>query len=116
MLKKQNVINNNCLTFDANSYSKNKKLIFLVHKRSHSNDKLESNNDSNKSVIYRKHDRNEKDNILTKIQIHYRNFLVEFINIVIIKIMRSLLGTLDMCTATQLLNGLKTIVALKLNY
>ena len=79
MLKKQNVINNNCLTFDANSYSKNKKLIFLVHKRSHSNDKLESNNDSNKSVIYRKHDRNEKDNILTKIQIHYRNLLMKLL-------------------------------------
>ena len=86
LLKKQNVINNNYLTFDSNSYSKNKKLIFLVHKRSHSNDKFESNNDSNKSVIYRKHDRNEKDNILTKIQIHYRNFLVSFINETIIKI------------------------------
>lgn len=93
----------------------NKKLIFLVHKRLHSIDNT-GRDELNKIGSNKKHTRNEKDNILKKIQIHYRNFLVEFINIVIIKIMRSLLGTLDMCTATQLLNGLKTIVALKLNY
>ena len=38
-------------------------------------------------MIYRKHDRNEKDNIVTKIQIHYRNFLISFINEIIIKIL-----------------------------
>ena len=86
MSKEQNIFNENSLTFDANSYSKNRELIFLANKRSHPNDKLETNNDSNKSVIYRKHDRNEKDNIVTKIQIHYRNFLISFINEIIIKI------------------------------
>jgi len=84
ILKKQNITNFNDSTFNENINYKNRNLIFLVHKRSHSNDKLESNNDSNKSVIYRKHDRNEKDNILTKIQIHYRNFLISFINEIII--------------------------------
>lgn len=86
MSREKNIFNENSLTFDENSYSKNRELIFLVHKRSHSIDKLESNNNSSKSVIYRKHDRNEKDNILTKIQIHYRNFLISFINEIIIKI------------------------------
>jgi hypothetical protein len=84
ILKEQNITNFNDSTFNENINYKNRNLIFLVHKRSHSNDKLESNNDSNKSVIYRKHDRNEKDNILTKIQIHYRNFLISFINEIII--------------------------------
>ena len=84
ILKKQNITNFDDSTFNENINYKNRDLIFLVHKRSHSNDKLESNNDSNKSVIYRKHDRNEKDNILTKIQIHYRNFLISFINEIII--------------------------------
>ena len=86
MLKEKNITNFDDSTFNENINYKNRNLIFLVHKRSHSNDKLESNNDSNKSVIYRKHDRNEKDNILTKIQIHYRNFLISFINEIIIKI------------------------------
>ena len=85
-LKEQNITNFNSLNFHDNLNSQNRKLIFLVHKREHSTDKLESNNESNKSVIYRKHDRNEKDNILTKIQIHYRNFLISFINEIIIKI------------------------------
>ena len=85
-LKEQNIINFDNLKFHDNLNSQNRKLIFLVHKREHSTDKLESNNESNKSVIYRKHDRNEKDNILTKIQIHYRNFLISFINEIIIKI------------------------------
>ena len=64
MLKEKNNFDDS--TFNENINYKNRKLIFLFHKRSHSNDKLESNNDSNKSVIYRKHDRNEKDNIFTK--------------------------------------------------
>ena len=63
----------------------NKKLIFLVHKRLHSIDNT-GRDELNKIGSNKKHTRNEKDNILKKIQIHYRNFLVEFINIVIIKI------------------------------
>ena len=70
-----------------NSLFENKKLIFLVHKRAHSDD---INDDSQyslkKSTKHKKHDRNEKDNIITKIQIHYRNFLIEFINEVTQKI------------------------------
>lgn len=65
--------------------SQNKKIIFLVHKRKHSDDTNEQNI-LNKKTLYQKHGRNEKDNILTKIQIHYRNFLVDFINEVIKKI------------------------------
>ena len=63
---------------------KEKKLFFIVHKRKHSTDNKEENT-SNKTYIYRKHDRNNKDNIITKIQIHYRNFLTTFINEVIKK-------------------------------
>jgi hypothetical protein len=86
-MKEQNIINFDNPKFHEYLNSKNGELIFLVHKRDHSIDKLETNNESNKSVIYRKHDRNEKDNIVTKIQIHYRNFLISFINEIIIKIL-----------------------------
>ena len=39
-----------------------------------------------KKIIYKKHDKMEKDNIVRKIQVHYCNFLVNFINEVIQKI------------------------------
>ena len=42
---------------------------------------------SKKTINYRKHDRNEKDNIIKKIQIQYRNFLLSFTNDIIKKIM-----------------------------
>ena len=44
--------------------------------------KIDLNNKS-----YKVHDKNEKDNIITKIQIHYRNFLIDFINEIISKIL-----------------------------
>ena len=103
MLKEKNITNFDDSTFNENINYKNRNLIFLVHKRSHSNDKLESNNDSNKSVIYRKHDRNEKDNILTKIQIHYRNFLISFINeIIIIIIIKEYYNSKDLAKIKHL--------------
>ena len=71
---------NNCL-----NNNKEKKLLFLVHKRKHSTDNKEEIS-SNKAYTRRKHDRNNKDNILTKIQIHYRNFLISFLNEVTKKI------------------------------
>jgi len=103
MLKEKNITNFDDSTFNENINYKNRNLIFLLHKRSHSNDKLESNNDSNKSVIYRKHDRNEKDNILTKIQIHYRNFLISFINeIIIIIIIKEYYNSKDLAKIKHL--------------
>ena len=103
MLKEKNITNFDDSTFNENINYKNRNLIFLVHKRSHSNDKLESNNDSNKSVIYRKHDRNEKDNILTKIQIHYRNFIISFINeIIIIIIIKEYYNSKDLAKIKHL--------------
>ena len=62
-----------------------RKLLFLAHKRAHSIDNKEKES-CKKTVIYRKHDRNEKDNIIKKIQIHYRNFLLSFTNEIIKKI------------------------------
>ena len=72
----QNIILNN---------NKEKKLLFLVHKRKHSTDNKEEKS-SNKTYTHRKHDKNDKDNIITKIQIHYRNFLISFLNEVTKKI------------------------------
>ena len=63
-----------------------KKLIFLVHKRSHSDYIKESKISFIETESKKIHDRNEKDNIITKIQIHYRNFLISFINEVIQKV------------------------------
>ena len=54
-------------------------------------------------MIYRKHDRNEKDNILTKIQIHYRNFLISFINeIIIIIIIKEYYNSKDLAKIKHL--------------
>ena len=66
--------------------NKNKKLIFLVQKEFNSDDIKKSKNDLN-IKSYKVHDKNEKDNIITKIQIHYRNFLIDFINEIISKIL-----------------------------
>ena len=66
--------------------NKNKKLIFLVQKEFNSGDIKKSKNDLN-IKSYKVHDKNEKDNIITKIQIHYRNFLIDFINEIISKIL-----------------------------
>ena len=73
---------------EINSLFENKnKKIFLVHKRLHSDDiNGESQDSLTKTTKYKVHDRNEKDNIITKIQIHYRNFLIDFINEVIQKV------------------------------
>lgn len=62
--------------------------LFLVHKRKHSNDDINEQNSEkkNKKPLYKKHDKYEKDNILTKIQIHYKNFLISFANEIIKKI------------------------------
>ena len=65
---------------------KNKKLIFLVHKRLHSDDIKDSQTTLIETESKKIHDRNDKDNIITKIQIHYRNFLINFINEVIQKV------------------------------
>ena len=82
---------------EKNVIHKNKKLIFLVHKRPHSLDN-DKENILNQAAKNKKHSRNEKDNILTKIQIHYRNFLVDFINEVIKKII------IDECYKTKQLD------------
>ena len=66
--------------------NKNKKLIFLVQKEINSGDTKKPKNDLNIRP-YKIHDKNEKDNIITKIQIHYRNFLIDFINEIISKIL-----------------------------
>ena len=66
--------------------NKNKKLIFLVQKEFNSGDTKKPKNDLNIKP-YKIHDKNEKDNIITKIQIHYRNFLIDFINEIISKIL-----------------------------
>ena len=68
---------------DINKISE-RKLLFLVHKRNHFDDNKEKEC-SKKTIFYRKHDRNEKDNIIKKIQIHYRNFLLSFTNDIIKK-------------------------------
>ena len=65
---------------------KSKKLIFLVHKRLHSDDIKDSQTTLIETESKKIHDRNDKDNIITKIQIHYRNFLINFINEVIQKV------------------------------
>jgi hypothetical protein len=39
-----------------------------------------------KKTVYKKHDKMEKDNIVRKIQVHYCNFLINFINEIIQKI------------------------------
>ncbi len=72
--------------FENNIFPQNKKLIFLVHKRKHSEDDTIEQNNKKKKPLYKKHDKYEKDNILSKIQIHYKNFLKSFINEIIKKI------------------------------
>ena len=72
--------------FENNIFPQNKKLIFLVHKRKHSEDDTIEKNNQKKKPLYKKHDKYEKDNILSKIQIHYKNFLKSFINEIIKKI------------------------------
>ena len=52
---------------DINKISE-RKLLFLVHKRNHLDDNKEKEC-SKKTINYRKHDRNEKDNIIKKIKI-----------------------------------------------
>ena len=81
-----------------------KKLIFSCKKRDHSidNEILPSTPSSyqdsydkdiknekkekTKKTVYKKHDKMEKDNIVRKIQVHYCNFLINFINEIIQKI------------------------------
>ena len=99
LLKEKRIISLNTDSTNKWLNKKNKrKLIFLVHKRLHSLKIKGKNINLDKTTIYRKHDKNEKDNIITKIQIHYRNFLVEFTNEVIKKIILEecyILKTLD---------------------
>ena len=88
LLYKENSSTNNTIIdeFKIKDVNKNKKLIFLVQKRLNSDDIKESKIDLN-NKSYKVHDKNEKDNIITKIQIHYRNFLIDFINEIISKIL-----------------------------
>lgn len=88
LLYKENSSTNNTIIdeFKIEDENKNKKLIFLVQKRLNSDDIKDSKIDLN-NKSYKVHDKNEKDNIITKIQIHYRNFLIDFINEIISKIL-----------------------------
>jgi hypothetical protein len=105
-------INNNDILqeqklLDLKSLNNSKKKLFLCLKRPHTNDFKSSEyfsenfdnkiknienlqkingNCRKKKIIYKKHDKMEKDNIVRKIQVHYCNFLVNFINEVIQKI------------------------------
>ena len=87
-LKTLNInIKSTYLIKDNLQISSNKKLMFLVHKRKHSIDRNDIEQISErKKPLYKKHDKYEKDNIVTKIQIHYKNFLKSLVNSVIKKI------------------------------
>ena len=107
ILQEQILLNSRALNSLFCEKDKNqKKLIFSCKKRLHEEDSetqepfktiLGTNilkNEENKrigtkkikKVVYKKHDKMEKDNIVRKIQVHYCNFLVYFINEVIQKI------------------------------
>ena len=106
ILQEQKLLNSKALnlSFFENENSQ-KKLIFSCKKRLHQEESktqeppkisLEKNINNEeikkkgskkaKKVVYKKHDKMEKDNIVRKIQVHYCNFLVCFINEVIQKI------------------------------
>ena len=108
ILQEQTLLNSralNSLFFEKTKSQK--KLIFSCKKRLHEEDSktqepnqnnlgtnININNDDikrlgtkkTKKAAYKKHDKMEKDNIVRKIQVHYCNFLVFFINEVIQKI------------------------------
>lgn len=96
----------NILLSEKENIQNPKKLIFSCKKRFHDendktipgpyygivdnfikNDEIKKNGSRKfKKVLYKKHDKMEKDNIVRKIQVHYCNFLVNFINEVIQRI------------------------------
>lgn len=105
ILQEQKLLNSKKLSFFSDNSQNGKKLIFSCNKRLHDEDykfpdflgaTLETskkNGEIKKNVItkikkvaYKKHDKMEKDNIVRKIQVHYCNFLISFINEIIQKI------------------------------
>lgn len=96
----------NLFLSDKENIQNQKKLIFSCEKRFHDkninkisgpyndtvdnfikNDEIKKNGRGIfKKVVYKKHDKMEKDNIVRKIQVHYCNFLINFINEIIKRI------------------------------
>lgn len=102
ILQEQKLLNSKKFFLSDNSQNE-KKLIFSCNKRLHDEDykspdyldgtEISKKNEDKKNVsgkmkkvAYKKHDKMEKDNIVRKIQVHYCNFLISFINEIIQKI------------------------------
>ena len=87
---------NNSYTFidSKKNLDKKQKTIFKTKKKKYIS-KFRSKIYKLKKSFNKIHNRNYKDNILSKIQIHYRNFLVSFINEFIKKVL------LEECYATK---------------
>lgn len=66
--------------------NRKREMIFIIIKKRYKPFLQKQNNKFNKKYFYRIHNRNYKDNILSKIQISYWNFLISFINEIIKKI------------------------------
>lgn len=104
ILQEQKFINLNTISnlfpFGKENYQPQKKPIFFCNKRFHDindikisgaycntlvdsakNNEIKKNGKrKSKKSIYKKHDKMEKDNIVRKINVHYCNFLTDFIN------------------------------------
>ena len=105
ILQEQKLLNSKKFSLFSDNSQNEKKLIFSCNKRLHDdnsifpvfldgtgetskkNGEMKKNGSGKiKKVAYKKHDKMEKDNIVRKIQVHYCNFLVSFINEIIQKI------------------------------
>lgn len=105
ILQEQKLLNSKYLNFSfCENFNNSKNLIFACKKRHHeenskiqesqenmaenikNSEKIKKNGVKHKIPAYKKHDKMEKDNIVRKIQVHYCNFLVFFLNEVIQKI------------------------------
>ena len=105
ILQEQKLLNSKKFSFFSDNSQNRKKLIFSCNKRLHDEDykfpdflngaletskkngEIKKNGSGKiKKVAYKKHDKMEKDNIVRKIQVHYCNFLISFINEIIQKI------------------------------
>ena len=105
ILQEQKLLNSNKIPFVSENSQNERKLIFTCNKRLHDeeykfpdnlngtlatsikNGGIKKNGRGRiKKVAYKKHDKMEKDNIVRKIQVHYCNFLISFINEIIQKI------------------------------
>ena len=105
ILQEQKLLNSKKFSLFSDNPQNEKKKIFLCNKRLHDEDNIspdfldgifESSKKNGeikkygtrkiKKVAYKKHDKMEKDNIVRKIQVHYCNFLISFINEIIQKI------------------------------